>query len=131
MQDYASELVHLIAPGDVVYFEGNLGAGKTTLIRAMLRLLGHTGPVNSPTYTLIETYQFDDYDVHHFDLYRLESADELEATGARDLFDGRNICLIEWPYRAEGFVPDADVQVSIEHEVVGRRVSLLVNKTIA
>ncbi len=128
MKGYAATLVTLITPGDVVYFEGNLGAGKTTLIRSMMRCYGYTASVSSPTYTLIESYELAAFNVHHFDLYRLESADELEAIGARDLFDGQSVCLIEWPYRADGFVPDADIQVTIEHEIVGRRLSLLVNK---
>ena len=128
MAAYAEQLVPLLEPGDVVYFEGNLGAGKTTLIRALLKLLGYTGSVNSPTYTLIESYELPAYSVHHFDLYRLESSDELEAIGARDLFDANSVCLIEWPYRAQGLVPDPDIQVTIEHLIVGRRVSIQVEK---
>lgn len=129
MMTYAETLLPMIEPGQVIYFEGNLGAGKTTIIRALLKLLGHTGPVNSPTYTLIESYQLPICNVHHFDLYRLESSDELEAIGARDLLDGKSICLIEWPYRAQGLVPDPDIQVTIEHLIVGRRVSLQIEKS--
>ncbi len=128
MAAYAEQLAPLLEPGDVIYFEGNLGAGKTTLIRALLKLLGYTGSVNSPTYTLIESYELPAYHVHHFDLYRLESSDELEAIGARDLFDANSVCLIEWPYRAQGLVPDPDIQVTIEHLIVGRRVSIQVEK---
>lgn len=129
MQSYASEVLKWLEPGDVVYFSGPLGAGKTTLIRAMLRSLGCTDLVNSPSYTLIETYYLDKFTLHHLDLYRLKSADELEAIGARDLFDGQNVCLIEWPSQGAGFIPDADLQITIEHAAEGRHLSLLINKS--
>ncbi len=125
---FAASLLPLLHAGDVVYLQGDLGAGKTTLTRALLRLLAYTGTVNSPTYTLIESYQLPPFDLHHFDLYRLKSADELEALGARDLFDAGSVCMIEWPQNAQDWLPGANIVVEIEHAEQGRWVQVQNNK---
>ncbi|MFZ5491560.1 MAG: tRNA (adenosine(37)-N6)-threonylcarbamoyltransferase complex ATPase subunit type 1 TsaE [Pseudomonadota bacterium] len=109
-------------PGPLcVFLHGPLGAGKTTLVRGVLRALGHTGPVRSPTYTVLETYALDAGEVCHLDLYRLGSAEELEDIGARELFDGRHLCFVEWPERGAGWLLQADLDIDIELAGTGRR----------
>jgi tRNA threonylcarbamoyladenosine biosynthesis protein TsaE len=110
--------------GAVIFLHGDLGAGKTTLVRGFLRGLGFAGAVTSPTYTLVEPYSPDGENVYHFDLYRLGDPDELEYLGARDYFDGSGVTLIEWPERAEGALASPDLHVSIEYAGTGRRVEL-------
>jgi tRNA threonylcarbamoyladenosine biosynthesis protein TsaE len=97
----------------LVALEGDLGAGKTTLVRGILRALGFTGAVKSPTYTLLEPYSINDLDLYHFDLYRLESAEELEFVGFEEILDGPGIKLFEWPQRGAGWLPTPDVLVQL------------------
>jgi tRNA threonylcarbamoyladenosine biosynthesis protein TsaE len=104
-----------------IYLRGPLGAGKTTLVRGLLRALGHTGTVRSPTYTLLETYAVAGREVCHFDLYRLTDAEELEHIGARELFDGAHTCLVEWPEHGAGWLPMADIDLRIDMAGAGRR----------
>ena len=106
----------------VVFLEGELGAGKTTLVRGFLRALGHAGTVRSPTFTLIEPYEFPAGPVFHLDLYRLGDPEELTYLGLRDLLGNRAILLVEWPERGLGELPAPDLRIAIEHAVQGRGV---------
>ncbi len=113
---FAARLAPLLEPGTIVYLQGPLGAGKTTLVRALLRARGVRGRVRSPTYTLVEDYP----GVVHFDLYRLSDPEELEGIGLRDFLDGRTIFLIEWPERGEGVLPPPDLTIRLHPAGSGR-----------
>lgn len=111
-------------PGLVVYLHGDLGAGKTSLVRSVLRALGHQGAVRSPTYTLLEPYALATAALCHLDLYRLRDPEELEMLGLRDYLDGVWSCWIEWPGRGAGYLPPADLDIRIDMARQGRDLSL-------
>jgi tRNA threonylcarbamoyladenosine biosynthesis protein TsaE len=125
MEAVGARLAPLLRAGDRVFFSGDLGAGKTTLIRGILRGLGYTGPVKSPTFTLVESYTVAGLEFYHFDLYRLEDPEELETIGIRDYMDGHGVCLVEWPERGRNMlgVPDVEVVITIQDSGRGLRLS--------
>lgn len=137
---FGARLASCITPPLVLGFSGDLGVGKTTLIRAMLRKLGVTDAVKSPTFSLVESYSFARYDVHHFDLYRLSDTMALEAIGFRDYAALDTICCIEWPERIPTLMAYCDVIFLLKIDGPGRFLALeslspagenLVNKVCA
>lgn len=119
------ELAKTLHGGDVVFFQGDLGAGKTTLIRGMLRGWQFTGFVKSPSYSLIELYQVGRWQVVHVDLYRLASPSDIQHIGLADYLTKEAILLIEWPEKAEEFLPTPTLRCRIDVINPGRRVELI------
>ena len=116
-----------IEPGMVVFLHGDLGAGKTTLVRGVLRGLGFEGRVKSPTYALVEVYEVSRLDFHHFDFYRFQDPREWNEAGFRDTFDGLRVSFVEWPEKAHGLLPTADVEITLAIQDVGRVATLKAN----
>ena len=110
------------AVGDqaLIFLEGDLGAGKTTLVRGFLRGRGHEGNVKSPTYTLIEPYQLPGGACYHLDLYRLGDPGELEYLGLRELLRERAVVLVEWPERGAGWLPSPDLTITLSYVAGGK-----------
>jgi tRNA threonylcarbamoyladenosine biosynthesis protein TsaE len=113
-----------LTPGMVIYLTGELGAGKTTFARGILRGLGYPGNVKSPTYSLVELYKFSKLYLYHFDFYRIDDPIELDEAGLREHFGPGSVALVEWPENAAGAVAPADLTVSMRPERDGRRVEL-------
>ena len=113
-------LAQALPSAGVIYLAGDLGAGKTTLVRGILRGFGYNGPVRSPTYTLVEPYDLDACFCAHLDLYRLGDPEELEYLGLRDLIAEDRLLLVEWPERGEGMLPPADLVLIIDYADSGR-----------
>jgi tRNA threonylcarbamoyladenosine biosynthesis protein TsaE len=118
------KIAAVLEPGLLVTLQGNLGSGKTTLARGVLRGLGYAGRVKSPTYTLLEVYKVSRLDLYHFDFYRFEDPRELLEAGFQESFDGHNVCLVEWPVRAQDLLPPADLAIALAEEGEGRRVRI-------
>ncbi|MDN3519294.1 tRNA (adenosine(37)-N6)-threonylcarbamoyltransferase complex ATPase subunit type 1 TsaE [Aquisalimonas lutea] len=108
----------------VVLLDGDLGAGKTTLVRGLLRAAGHDGAVRSPTYTLMEPYELTAGRVVHLDLYRLADAEELEYLGLRDELGPGTLILVEWPERGRGVLPAGDLHIALADANHGREATL-------
>lgn len=119
---FGARLAQLTGGRGVLTFSGDLGSGKTTLCRGIIRSLGHSGNVKSPTYTLVETYEFFTGRVMHYDLYRLADPEEAEYLGMRDYLDDLTLTLIEWPEKATGMLPAIDLGLHLEVQTNGRLV---------
>jgi tRNA threonylcarbamoyladenosine biosynthesis protein TsaE len=114
----------LVSPPLIIYLAGDLGAGKTTLTRGLLRALGYQGVVKSPTYALLESYSLTHCDVHHFDLYRFNHPQEWQDAGLDDVLDDRSIALIEWANQAKDYAPAADIHMDLSVQEHGRMCSI-------
>lgn len=124
MEALGAKLAACLGNARLIYVHGALGAGKTTLVRGMLRALGHEGAVKSPTFTLVEPYDLDGVNFYHFDLYRLNDPQELEFLGVRDYLHGKGVCVVEWAERGQGVLPTPDVDIMISPTGTGRMVRI-------
>ena len=125
MSDFGARIARVTQGHGLIFLEGNLGMGKTTLSRGIIRGLGHVGAVKSPTFTLVEPYEIGDVRAFHFDLYRLVDPEELEFLGIRDYFEDDALCLIEWPDKGAGFLPKPDLTITISPQDSGRSLKIL------
>jgi len=108
----------------VVYLSGELGAGKTTLARGILKAMGHTGPVKSPSFALVEPYEVSRLYLYHFDFYRVHDPSEVDDAGFREYFNPGAVCLVEWPERAAGMLPPADLRIELKAAGSGRQAEI-------
>lgn len=139
--NFGSVLAQVMQPNLTIYLHGDLGAGKTTLVRGLLHAMGHVGKVKSPTYTLVEPYVIESneksgYNLYHFDLYRFNDEEEWEAAGFRDYFNAESICLIEWPEKAQHVLPTPDLNITFAMKntgfdgMVGRTILISAHTTL-
>ena len=124
MRSLGARLIAACEHGGVITLSGDLGTGKTPLVRGALEAEGVVGGVRSPTYTLVEYSPLQRFAVAHFDLYRLADPEELEYLGYRDYLNAQTLCLIEWPQRAGGYLHAIDLEINLEYDAQGRRVEL-------
>jgi tRNA threonylcarbamoyladenosine biosynthesis protein TsaE len=113
-----------IAPACVLHLSGDLGAGKTTLVRGLLRRLGYAGRVKSPTYTLLEPYVLSRLHLYHFDFYRFKDRSEWLTSGFREYFDGSAACIVEWPERAAGLLSSPDLSIRLDFDGDARKAQI-------
>lgn len=119
-----ARLARVIEPGLALYLHGDLGSGKTTLARGLLRGLGYQGRVKSPTYTLVELYTVSRLNLYHFDFYRFKDPKEWCDAGFNEYFNDASVCLVEWPEKAAGLLPAADLDIALEFAGDGRDLSV-------
>ena len=127
LQEVVAENQGVPTIGGRVHLLGELGAGKTTLTRGILRGYGYEGAVKSPTYTLVEPYQFDQCHIYHFDFYRLTNPEEVDYLGTEDHFLDTNLCVIEWADKVADAIPPADLIILLQTDGAGRRLHCQTN----
>jgi tRNA threonylcarbamoyladenosine biosynthesis protein TsaE len=120
-----ARLANCVEGGLTVWLRGDLGAGKTTLSRGLLRGLGFEGKVKSPTYALVESYVISGLTIYHFDLYRFYDEEEWEAVGFREHFNSHSLCLVEWPEKAANLLPAADLEIALQVADIGRKATIM------
>jgi len=118
--DLGNNISTQLAAGLLIFRKGDLGAGKTTLARGLIMGLGHTGSVKSPTYSLIEQYEFDMFTLNHFDLYRFTSPNEWLSSGFQEYINSYDVNLIEWPEKSAEFLPKPDLEIELSYKNEGR-----------
>ncbi len=111
--------------GELIFLHGDLGAGKTTLVRGILRSFGHAGAVKSPTYTIVEPYELSDRVVYHFDLYRINDPEELNYSGLDELLDSNALRIVEWPQKGAGALPEPDIEVYLNFAETARTIEIV------
>jgi len=126
MLEAGAEFASKLGTGALIYLIGDLGAGKTTFVRGVLRGLGHMSSVKSPTYNIVEHYELSGQQLYHFDLYRVNDAEELEYMGIRDYLNNDSIAFVEWPDKGEGVLPGADIV--IQFDIQGTERSLMIKE---
>ena len=121
----AESMASHLFPGMNLYLKGELGSGKTTFVRGVLRGLGYQDKVKSPTYTLVEPYSLEKFTIHHFDLYRFKDETEWDDAGFREYFNNTSICLVEWPEKVGHILPKPDISIELSHTSYGRHLHLI------
>ena len=121
----AESMASHLFPGMNLYLKGELGSGKTTFVRGVLRGLGYQDKVKSPTYTLVEPYSLEKFTIHHFDLYRFKNDTEWDEAGFREYFNNTSICLVEWPEKVGHILPKPDISIELSHTPYGRHLHLI------
>ena len=121
---FGARLAHVIPPGLSLHLHGDLGSGKTTLVRGLLRGLGFEGRVKSPTYNLVELYTVSRLNLYHFDFYRFHEPKEWREAGLDECFNESSVCMVEWPEKAAGHLPPADIDIRFEFVGDGRDLSV-------
>jgi tRNA threonylcarbamoyladenosine biosynthesis protein TsaE len=123
-EQFGAALLPYLPEKSLIFLHGELGAGKTTLVRGLLRSAGIKGTIKSPTYAVIEEYSANHRIIFHFDLYRLADPQELEWMGIDDYLMQSALCLIEWPCRGKGVLPQADISITLSHQNEGRLIQI-------
>jgi tRNA threonylcarbamoyladenosine biosynthesis protein TsaE len=121
----AEKMSIFLRPNMNLYLKGELGAGKTTFVRGLLRGLGYQDKVKSPTYTLVEPYDLERFTIYHFDLYRFKDEHEWDDAGFREYFNNQSVCLVEWPEKAGHILPQPDISIELSHQSFGRHIHLV------
>ena len=121
----AESMASHLFPGMNLYLKGELGSGKTTFVRGLLRGLGYQDKVKSPTYTLVEPYSLEKFTIYHFDLYRFKDETEWDDAGFREYFNNTSICLVEWPEKVGHILPKPDISIELSHATLGRHLHLI------
>ncbi len=121
----AESMASHLFPGMNLYLKGELGSGKTTFVRGVLRGLGYQDKVKSPTYTLVEPYSLEKFTIYHFDLYRFKDETEWDDAGFREYFNNTSICLVEWPEKVGHILPKPDISIELSHTAYGRHLHLI------